>query len=240
MFNYCAYTQKGSGHKVNEDRIIVDGRVLTQTHCSGSTVKSFFAAVCDGVGGVSGGDLAADMVAKSLVRFNNCDYVTPATFGHHLRVVNSYIALKQKENMKYSNMASTVAGISISNNKYVLFNLGDTRIYKYHDGKLSKITRDHIAQGGLERDHNIITRYLGGYGNACCPSYNKGNSENGSLFLLCSDGVYKGQTEDEIKRILGNDCTLEEKEKAILELSLQNGSTDDMSLVIVRCVARDT
>lgn len=231
MFKYCAYSGKGTRRKTNEDRVMVDNKVLQAAHYSGKSNSRFMAVVCDGVGGTSGGAYAAEKIAKSFenLEINSC---SPLVLSRHLHRVNREIVEEQSKN-NTKTMASTAAGLVMMENRYLLFNLGDTRIYKFHDGKLRLVTRDHIEPGG----DNCITSYVGGSGYACFPSFRKGQVENGCIFLMCSDGVYKSIKDDDLKDILGANTTVEEKERAILKLALQNGSTDDRSLVLVECAA---
>ena len=235
MFRYCAYTEKGSKRKENEDRIMADKQVLTRDRLSGETGARFMAVVCDGVGGAGGGARAAELIVRSFEDFD-VETCTPRAVSRNLHEVNRRIVREKNENPDNPGMASTVAGIVMKDHWYLSFNLGDTRIYQYCDGKLSVISTDHTAaselfcSGGCP---DAITRYVGGGGYACIPSFRKGRAEQGSIFLLCTDGIYKSVRDHQLRTILAGDDTIEEKERAILKLSLQDGSGDDRSLVLV-------
>ena len=175
--------------------------------------------------------------------FDNFDIATcsPLTLSRHLYKVNRAVVKEQSNKKVICSMASTSAGLILTSNRFILFAIGDTRIYKFIDKKLSLITKDHTVSErqqfwGFSSD-DAITCYIGGSGHACYPSFRKGFVENDSLFIICSDGVYKSLKNKEIENILCNRSSLEQKEKAILNKSLQNGSTDDMSLVLIKCCA---
>ena len=239
MIRYSAISQKGKTKMNNEDRVMVENRMITNKHRSGLSDNSLTAIVCDGVGSTKGGAYAAELVAKSFLNFD-INYCSPLIVSRHLHKVNRSVLEKQKESKELHNMASTVAGIIIKCGRYLSFNLGDTRIYKYHNGKLSLITKDHIATnpcGFFEPNKTAITSYIGGSGYAYFPFFGKGQVENGCMFLMCSDGVYKNIKDNYLKGVLGANITVEKKERAILKLALQNGSTDDRSLVLVECAA---
>lgn len=239
MFRYCAYSERGTKRTVNEDRVMADNRVLTREQLSGQTDARFMAVVCDGVGGTGDGARAAEMIVKSFVDFD-VGTCTPRSVSRNLHEVNRSIVREKSRNPDNPGTASTVAGIVIKDRWCLSFNLGDTRILKYFDGRLSVISTDHTAatewfcSGGCP---DAITRYVGGEGFACVPSFRKGTAEQGSIFLLCTDGVYKGVRDHQLRDILAGDDTIEEKGKAILKLSLQDGSGDDRSLVLVECSA---
>lgn len=239
MIRYSAFSQKGATKKNNEDRVMVENRIINNNTQSGFSNNSLIAIVCDGVGSTKGGAFAAELIAKSFLNFdiNTC---SPLTVSRHLHKVNSSVIEQQKKNESVNDMASTVAGIIVKDGRYLSFNLGDTRIYKYHEGKLSLITKDHITTipyNFFNSNKTAITRYIGGTGCFCYPSLKVGIVEMDSSILLCSDGIYKHISNTELERILKNNDSLEQKEKAILKRSLQNGSTDDMSLVLIDCKA---
>lgn len=245
MIEYIACSRKGSRREKNEDRVMVNNTVIYEGVITGKDQDELIAVLCDGVGGTSGGEVAAEIVASG---FKNYNISTASAYSlmHHIHKLNNTVLNQQKLQIKYRNMASTVAGIVFCNNRYLLFNLGDTRIYDVKSGLLSLKTRDHIS--GKE-DHNYfepspescqdaLTCYIGGSGYACNPSIIRGSiSEDERYFLLCSDGIYKNITEENLKKALAENNTLEQKKRAILNLSLQNGSTDDMSLVLIKYVA---
>ena len=67
------------------------------------------------------------------------------------------------------------------------------------------------------------------------PSIRRGLIEDRDTgFIVCSDGVYKTITAGDILAIMDTDRTINQKARAILDTSLQNGSTDDMSLLVIR------
>ena len=235
MIRYSAFSQKGATKKNNEDRVMVENRIINDNTQSGFSNNSLIAIVCDGVGSTKGGAFAAELIAKSFLNFdiNTC---SPLTVSRHLHKVNRFVIEQQKKNESVNDMASTVAGIIVKGGRYLLFNLGDTRIYKYHKGKLSLITKDHITTipcNCFNSNKTAITSYIGGTGLSCYPSLKTGIAETDSTILLCSDGVYKHISNDELETILKSNNSLQKKEKAILKRSLQNGSTDDMSLILI-------
>lgn len=239
MFKFCAYSEKGTGRRKNEDRVMVDQKLMTEKRCFGEREDWFKAVVCDGVGSTGGGDLAAGMIAKGFEDYE-LSACSPIALSRHIHGLNRVVAEEQARNEQVSDMATTAAGIFMTDGRYLAFNLGDTRIYKYCEGMLTLVTRDHTAIerfGHSGQGRNVITSYIGGNGDACNPSIRRGSAESGSIFLLCSDGVYKGISDEELKDILGSKRTIAQKERAILKRSLQNGSVDDMSLVLVECAA---
>lgn len=239
IVEYVACSVKGRRRDKNEDRIMVNDETISNGCVHGEGNNKLLALVCEGVGGSKGGAEAAEKISKSFEGFN-IETCSPLSLARHIHRINRDIISEQRENKDFCNMASTAAGIVMLRDRFIAFNLGDTRIYKWCGGKFSLITKDHVESNQYNRlttRNDTVTCYFGGDGRACFPSFRKGIIEAGSIYLLCSDGIYKKIWDVDLKAILDKDTSILEKEKAILKLSLKNGSNDDMSLVLIRRIA---
>lgn len=242
MFEYVAGSVKGNGRDKNEDRIMVNNTVVSDGSITGMKEDAFIAVVCDGVGGTNGGEIAAEMVASGFVGYD-VEKASAYSLNHHIQNINASVMNAQKQLPMYRNMASAVAGIMFWKNKFLIFNLGDTRIYEAKDNSILLKTKDHISGAkGVEESQGIqrgaLTKYIGGFGHACSPSIVRGCISGDKVcYLVCSDGIYKKISEDILGDILSDGSSLEDKKRAILKLSTQNGSTDDKSLVLIRYAA---
>lgn len=242
MFEYVASSVKGNGRDKNEDRIMVNNTVVSDGSISGVKEDDFIAVVCDGVGGRDGGEIAAEMVASGFVGYE-VEKASAYSLNHHIQNINTSVINAQKQLPRYKNMASAAAGIMFWKNRFLLFNLGDTRIYEAKDNSILLKTKDHtLGTDRVEASHSIrrdaLTRYIGGFGHACNPSIVRGCvSGDERCFLVCSDGIYKKIPDGVLGDILSDGSSLEDKKRVILNLSTQNGSTDDKSLVLVRYAA---
>lgn len=241
MIKYVAYTDKGINKKANDDRIMIDNNLLEKDLCSGSKENELVSIVCDGVGSTVFAAQAAEMVAESFREYNASES-SPHILTKHLNQVNQLIVEEQKRIEKECSMASTVAGIILFDEKYVAFNLGDTRIYKLGEDTLSLISHDHTV--GNENNFlfwsnsgnkDALTRYMGGDGMTCYPFYKTGTIGDRSVFLICSDGIYKSVSDREIKRVLISESSIDEKINELFQLAVDGGSTDDISIVIINC-----
>ena len=132
MFEYIASSKKGSGRIKNEDRVMVNDTVVSDGSISGMKENGFIAVVCDGVGGTRGGEMAAEMVASGFVGYE-VEKASAYSLNHHLQRLNASVMDAQKHLLGYNSMASTAAGIMFWKNRFLLFNLGDTRIYEAKD-----------------------------------------------------------------------------------------------------------
>lgn len=229
MYEYIASTVKGTRRKNNEDRIMIHDHLLSDGTIQESTQDPIIAVVCDGVGGENGGEIAAEISAKGFQGLT-ASKISPQRIFKTMVSINQEIIQKQHEPLQ-NMMATTIAGIVLMGNRFILFNSGDTRIYEITGNQILKHTKDHVQNTG---NKSLLINYLGGSGNMCNPYVKKGELLSpDSIIVLCSDGIYKQITDIEMHKILASDAPLNEKAEAILELSHRKGSVDDKSLIIL-------
>ncbi len=238
---YIAHSQKGIHKTKNEDYILINDKNVnngTVTGVSGACL----AVVCDGVGSVSGSGIAARITAQSFTALD-MEKASPARIMNHLHAVNKTVMNEQRKNTALHGMATTVAGIIVDTDRYMVFNMGDTRVYIYNSEGLSQLSVDHTLRNekcywgnaGIPEDPSAITSYIGGNGKACYPSVYRGMITNDEgYFMLCSDGIHKALPPSVLSGIIYDKGSLEDKKRTILKEALQNGSVDDMSLVLIR------
>ncbi len=239
MISFNAYTTKGIKKNANDDRILVDDKLLSNGSYSGTKERSLVSVICDGIGSASHAAEAAELIAESFRGFR-ADQASPSMLLSHLDMVNKVIVEEQERKRCGYGMASTIAGLIIYEGSCLAFNLGDTRIYRMQSGEFHCISFDHTAKnegfylpGG---NMDALTRYMGGDGKACRPFFCRGTVYGGSMFLLCSDGIYKSVSESDIKGILGAQIPLTAKTDELHQLAVDGGSSDDMSIVLIDCL----
>tara|TARA_B100000929_G_C15481289_1_gene411314 strand:- start:863 stop:1525 length:663 start_codon:yes stop_codon:yes gene_type:complete len=190
---------------------------------SGSTTEVFYAAVCDGLGGHKGGDIASKLAIEQI-----------QDGGKDLREIlnnaDTEILNYQKKNPEFENMGTTMTLISISQRgKLKLAHIGDTRCYILSKRSLHQITTDHIVKGF----NNMLTQALG-LGKALEPELIDFQLNIGDVVLLCSDGFYNEVSESYIKRKLSEGAVAD----SIVEEVLCNDPKDNVSIVIINIVKK--
>ena len=244
---FSALTYTGTAHERNEDRLCINNDLLEEGTLSGKEHSIITAIVCDGVGGEAGGAEAARVAAECFCGKEIDVTDMNQTFAQLIHV-NEIIKAFQQSGTEYRTCASTIAGITMTDSEFVLFNAGDTRIYIFRRKHLIQLSRDHTkAQEMFEwkripsidrvsrRYRNMLTAYLGGYTDEFTPYITKKRYfyKPGDLFILCSDGIYKNVKEEELERILGQDVSLDDKCKEMQEHAIKAGATDDLSVVLI-------
>lgn len=213
--------------------------------------------VADGVGGAAAGSDAARLATEAITR-----YVSSTLRSYHAAGVAGdddffraleAAAFEAHESVRaeaaergHARMATTLTvSIVVWPWGYIL-QVGDSRAYLYSDGKLNQITRDQtVAQGlvdqgilpkeRLERSpfKHVLSSAIGA--EEALPVVTRFNiSERGALILLCSDGLTKHVTDDEIAECIGTMESSEQLTKQLLAMALERGGTDNITIVAGR------
>lgn len=232
-----AITKKGLCKSENEDRILVNKQVLG-TGSLEIDVQTGIFAIADGVGGNEGGAVASEYLVNTLGNLHN---ITKESF---LLLNDQLIA--EGNTLKYSQMASTLAGISFNESNTTLFSVGNSRVYSIQNGKyLKQLTVDDslvqqlISRGQLKESEiknfdrkNEITACFGGGNKLLCKINVENISKTPAIFMITSDGIHDYLTTDELEDlILANELGLALCEK-ILFSAIEHGSQDDLSILI--------
>jgi len=222
-------------------------RKLNEDACLESAGHGIW-AVADGMGGHAAGDFASQSVVDALAATPK-----PASLGalvdevqRHLQAVNQRLfdeAGKRREQI----IGSTAVVLLAYGDHAVSVWAGDSRVYRYRQGELTQLTRDHsqveelVAQGLITREQaehhpssNVITRAVGVAENLELDS-EMFEVQEGDVFLLCSDGLYNEVNDSEIKESLAvGDCQY--SCDLLVDRALARGARDNVTVVVVRTV----
>ncbi len=244
MIEYSACSLKGSERYTNEDCVVVDNRVVSESVINGSVDKGIAAVVCDGVGCSNGGEIASRIVATGFMNFDLVS-TSASSLMSYISKLNSEVLQRQNQQEGTQDMATTATGIILWEDCYFVFNIGDSRTYEFCNNKLSLLTKDdtvenedsYILKPTFSCKRDALTRYIGGVGCFCYPRVMRSFVvEKECIFLLCSDGVYSVLSAEEIEKALSDEESLEKKTKTLLNLAIQKGSTDDKSVVLIKYI----
>lgn len=202
--------------------------------------------VADGMGGHHAGDVASQMIVESLARVEAGE--RPSEFvddvEDSLLDVNRRLYDKSMEGEEPTVIGSTVATLLAFDRYSLTAWVGDSRVYRLRDGRMEQISRDHseveelIQQGVIDRasaeshpSANVITRAVGG-AEKLFVDFNLQTLADRDRYLLCSDGLYKDLTEEEIGLNL-REGGCEAACTRLLELALSRTCSDNVSVMVV-------
>jgi len=204
-------------------------------------------AVADGMGGHEAGDVASHLIVNQLknIREPSVIHGFVAEVKACLAEANRQLRALATQCYHQRTIGSTVVAMAAFGNQCAFLWVGDSRVYRLRNGSLEKLTKDHsmveeyIDQGLLHPDEaetssiaNVITRAIGADDKLeidCRIDTMCG----GDVYLLCSDGLYREVTNEQIIQGMAIDnCT--DSAKRLLDLALENEARDNITGSIVQ------
>ena len=219
LVRYSAKTDIGN-KRVNQDNFMIDGiipyidedcEVGGEIICDGFNMH--IVAISDGVSNVCYSELASKAVIQAVTHFieqyRYSDNIPENLLEELLDQINEKIISLSK---KIGRTAATVALVLWKGNRYYIASIGDSAVYRKRKGNLELLTTPHtkaaekMKQGQYFTlaDSHTLTAYLGkdGSSGGQMAYYNSGEINKGDKFLICSDGISTGLTQDEIKKAM--------------------------------------
>ncbi|MDE1897273.1 MAG: serine/threonine-protein phosphatase [Rhodospirillales bacterium] len=204
-------------------------------------------AVADGAGGHASGEVASSMIVEALSRLPTHLGAGELLSGIRLAITEVHAALREEAARRGGNVmiASTFVGLMIRDRHFACLWAGDSRAYLLRQGQLQQITRDHslvqelVDAGTLRPEEaethphaNIITRAVGADDDALELDKVIGQIQPGDRFLLCSDGLSKTLSEQEIHGLLGAPDGVPPTE-LLIAAALAHRVNDNVTAVVV-------
>ncbi len=217
------------------------------------------AMVADGVGsGAGGGEasrLALEEMAQYVARTMRCYYTADAkderAFFNALEeaAMQGHASVVQlaEEDAERRRMATTLTvWIGAWPHSYLL-QVGDSRFYLFGNDKLTQISRDQtmaqelvdqgvLTQSDAENSHwaHVLSSAIGG--TQAAPVITRVDQVWNSVGLLCSDGLTKHVSDEQIEERLRNMTSAKQVCKDLLQDALDDGGTDNITVVVGRGV----
>lgn len=232
-----------------------DSALIRHSKYNGGEV--LMAIICDGMGGLSKGELASATVIRTFSKWfddelpfelENVDFeVIGAKWSLMLKDLNGKIL--EYSGSSGSSMGTTFSGILFAEGKYVIAHVGDTRIYHIDKG-INQITKDQtfvareIAKGTMtleqaktDKRRNLLLQCVGA-SNRVEPEVIIGDIKRGA-YMICSDGFRHEITENEILETLNpknltNKDIMHNNAKYLIELVKSRKEKDNISVALIK------
>jgi PPM family protein phosphatase len=236
-----ALSHDGLIREHNEDSVVVGPWTLCATVTENPQTLLFpvgtplVVAVADGLGGHPGGEVASAIVVRELALagpgLSDAAAVTTA-----VRDCNRAVHDAAAGRPELSAMGTTVAGLVLTSDEVIVFNVGDSRVYTHGADGLRQVSVDDsppLAPG--QRSTVIVTQTLGGQPDLAPvdPHVRGLPLDQGVRFLICTDGlsdVVDGETLESLLREHGDGRAAYELWKA----AIAGGGPDNITLALVR------
>jgi len=245
VLRFVGMTDVGRKRSDNEDRFVV-------------SQDKQYSILADGMGGRLYGEVASEMAVTGLARHIEVDL--PASIRRldraeqgamavnllddWIREVNGQVFAKGEEDERYREMGTTLVCLLGLDNQVVLGHIGDSRCYRFSNGKMSQLTEDHsfvntqLKQGVITEEEareslqrNIITRAVG-TAPKVKPDIRNHPAVAGDRFLLCSDGLTDMVDDEGIMKILGESSDLASAGASLVAAANEAGGRDNITVVL--------
>jgi serine/threonine protein phosphatase PrpC len=221
----------------NEDYVATClGQTGVANRDSGVANRDIVGAVADGVGGHKGGREAAELAVRSFI---DAYYSLPETLGvrrraaRALEAANSWIYNQGRVDPARSGMSCAFSSIILSRRLCHVMHIGDTRAYRLSEGRLERLTTDHVAgRGDLA---HVLNRAIG-FEEFARFDYASVALRQHDRLLVCSDGVHGVLADHRLQELLGERTPPEESARSLVDAALAAGSNDNTTALVLDVV----
>jgi protein phosphatase len=222
---------------------------------------AFIAMVADGVGGGEGGVEASATALQNALEYvvhsMDCYYRTDATEAAFIaelqetaEACHQAVLERARQNGVQGSMATTLTLWMGVWPWYYLMQIGDSRYYLWREGVLTQVTRDQtiaeeLVQKGVftravanrSQFAHVLSSAIGG--EQTMPVVTRLRADWMNVHLLCSDGLTKHVSDEQIAHRLATMTTAKETAELLLQDALDGGGTDNITIVLGRAVPKD-
>lgn len=202
--------------------------------------------VADGMGGHNAGDYASKYTVEQIVDVvsKSQDTDPGKIIAESIKCANEMLLERANEDAARKGMGTTVVVLTVTENKLIIANVGDSRLYIVND-VIKQITKDHsyvqemVRLGEMDEetakahpDKNIITRAIG-VGKEVAIDFFEEEVKAGDVILMCSDGLTNMVEDDVIRNIINGQRDIAEKAEKLVETANRNGGKDNITVVVI-------
>lgn len=250
QYSAVACTDIGIVKETNQDSACL-------IHASSSVGEIVMAIICDGMGGLSKGELASATVIRAFDEWFQNELPTElVSLDMHVIAGKWELLLKDLNGkiMEYgkqqqSSLGTTFTGMLIVGSEFLIVHVGDSRAY-YIGNVLKQMTKDHTfiareiemgrmtpEQAAIDERRNVLLQCIGA-SKSISPQILVGKMIPG-VYLLCSDGFRHKVSEREMqgafqKEQLVNTEVMQSRANTVISAVKQRGEKDNISVILIK------
>lgn len=240
---YSALTDVGRHRSNNEDAVLIDP-------ARGIIV------LADGMGGYNAGEVASTMAVEQIARELGLrlDEGRPTIPVRGLRraievcVGNANHAIFEAAHTQaaYAGMGTTLVMAVLHGEALLVGHAGDSRAYRWREGTLKRLTRDHsllqeqldagiitAEEAAISPHRNLVTRALG-VEETVLLDVQDFTVVSGDTYLLCSDGLTDMVSDREIAEVLAATPRAEGRAERLVQCANANGGVDNITVALIQ------
>ncbi len=224
--------------------------------------KERFFVLADGMGGHNAGEVAASRAVEYMCSAMQSLLISPHSTLSSDDLKSHLIALVENTNLWVHHlgasdpalfgMGTTLSSLLFFNNKILYSHVGDSRIYRFRDGKLTQITKDQVVSSipsfGVDEDlavqesedriqlgRKMLAQAIG-TSILVAPEVGEIDAQLGDLYLICSDGLSDCVEDETIESVLKHSHSLDDSGNELILMAKAGGGHDNITLVLVQIV----
>lgn len=210
-----------------------------------------WSVVCDGMGGVAGGNIASALAVKVISDKINASYRENMKDASIKNMLDSALTAANIEVYDFAEakpelqgMGTTVVCTVVRDSQAYIAHAGDSRAYVINNGKITQITTDHsmvqdlLSKGKITSEEaekhpnkNIITRAVG-VDKSIKIDFAQVDLSDDDVLLLCTDGLSNYVSNDEILEIMSDGKHYAYADRLVTRAN-NNGGGDNITVVII-------
>ena len=207
-------------------------------------VKPPLFVVADGMGGHAAGEVASEIAVRTIEQcapeHPDAEALGEAVVQANRAIINAALSGKGREGM-----GTTCTAAMLEGSRLVIAQVGDSRAYLLHGGKLVQVTRDHSLMADLieagqitpeearfHPNRSVITRALGSDPDTV-PDLYEISVQAGDRLLLCSDGLCGMLRDVQIERIMNRASDPQRCAAQLVNEAIAAGGLDNVTVVVV-------
>ncbi|MBK6488307.1 MAG: Stp1/IreP family PP2C-type Ser/Thr phosphatase [Gemmatimonadetes bacterium] len=212
--------------------------------------------VADGMGGHAAGEVASEMavqiVSRELQELTEVQGEEARNrVADSLRIANRAIYDRTIQESDKQGMGTTASVLVVSGTRYLIGQVGDSRVYLLRDGALRQLTKDHsyvqeqVDAGFLTPEQaryhpysNVITRCVGA-SDTVEPDTYSGELKLGDVFLVASDGLTGMVDDRRLQQLLLSRASAGRVVDALIAEANYRGGLDNITAVVVQVLVMD-
>jgi PPM family protein phosphatase len=233
-------TDCGQHRRANDDSLLV-----LPEHC--------LFAVADGMGGYAGGAIASALAVAAMKEAFELSYFEAelrsslaiprrgAELASAMVQAHRAVFRAARESPEHSKMGTTLVAARFSPNKQRVYigHVGDSRCYRFRGNRLRQLTTDQIMSNvGLVGPHADDLLQAIGVTVDLSIDLIVDKPQSGDVYLLCSDGLNKMISDQQIQQALAGQRDLEAAVYGLIELANDAGGRDNVTVIVIKVLDR--
>lgn len=245
MYYCCGISDVGNTRDHNEDAFLINKIVMSHAQMESNINHPFIVGVADGVAGEKSGEIASRLCLELL---SNIKFSKKTNLKKKILDIHENLRCYGIAHDDSLNMQTTLCALAVDEDNIAYsINIGDSRMYRFHSGELTQLTKDQSLvellydAGEITDDEknkhdkrNVIFPVMGNVLSQPSPDIKKvGEIPPEDLILICSDGLSDYASKNEIENVLSEKVILPKRLSSLVSLAINKGSKDNITIIAV-------